>query len=272
MLDQTKKAEKSKRGRDMLARLSTATVKSRYLTVLMLLGICTLLYYFGDLVDFFGWSALRWEFFYMPHDALRLFFVILIICGGLFLGRKGAVITTIISVVVCVPRALFESPYPGALFRTGVFSIVAGIIGLLVAMMRDRWLRVGGVAPLRNESDGAPEVQGRIEGEVFMTRDLEVDLSRRLIKHGGQIVKFTPTEYKLFSCLVRNNGKVMSHMELLRCAWGPEYGQENEYLHTFIGQLRRKIEDDPAKPEFILTEPGVGYRFVECKSPPALSR
>lgn len=143
-----------------------------------------------------------------------------------------------------------------------------GIIGL----MHDRRLTSGGEAILRSEGDGVAAVQRRIGGEVLVARDLEVDLSRRLTKRGVQIIKFTPTEYKLLSYLVRNNSRVLSHVELLQHVWGADYGQETEYLHTFIRQIRSKIENGTAKPQFILTEPGVGYRFVECKSPAELNR
>jgi len=97
---------------------------------------------------------------------------------------------------------------------------------------------------------------------VFTEDDLEVDLSKQVVKRRGQIVKLTRTEYELLAYLVSNCGKVLTHRELLHNVWGPEYGQETEYVRTFIGQLRRKIEDDPSNPRFIVTEPRVGYRFV----------
>ncbi len=97
---------------------------------------------------------------------------------------------------------------------------------------------------------------------VFTGGDLEVDLSKQVVKRQGQIVKLTRTEYELLAYLVSNCGKVLTHRDLLHNVWGPEYGQETEYVRTFIGQLRRKIEDDPSNPRFIVTEPRIGYRFV----------
>ena len=102
-----------------------------------------------------------------------------------------------------------------------------------------------------------------IAAPVFAAGDLEVDLSKRLVKRQGQIVKLTRTEYELLAYLVSNCGKVLTHRELLHNVWGPEYGEESEYVRTFITQLRRKIEDDPSNPRFIVTEPRVGYRFVK---------
>jgi two-component system KDP operon response regulator KdpE len=98
---------------------------------------------------------------------------------------------------------------------------------------------------------------------VFTARDLEVDLSQHVVKRLGEIVKLTRTEYELLAYLVSHHGKVLTHKELLHNVWGPEYGEESEYVRVFINQLRRKIEDDPSNPQFILTEPRIGYRFVK---------
>ena len=106
-------------------------------------------------------------------------------------------------------------------------------------------------------SSGIPTV-----APVFTAGDLEVDFSKRMVKRRGQTIKLTRTEYELLAYLVSNCGKVLTHKELLHNVWGPEYGEESEYIRTFITQLRRKIEDDPSNPRFIVTEPRVGYRFV----------
>ncbi len=98
---------------------------------------------------------------------------------------------------------------------------------------------------------------------IFTAGKLEIDLSKRVVKQKGQIVKLTRTEYGLLAYLVSNCGKVLTHRELLHNVWGPEYGEEIEYVRTFITQLRRKIEDDPSNPRFIVTEPRIGYRFVK---------
>jgi two-component system KDP operon response regulator KdpE len=98
---------------------------------------------------------------------------------------------------------------------------------------------------------------------VFTAGDLEVDFSKQLVKRRGETVKLTRTEYQLLAYLVSNCGKVLTHRDLLNNVWGPEYGEETEYVRTFITQLRRKIEDDPSNPQFIITEPRIGYRFVK---------
>ena len=98
---------------------------------------------------------------------------------------------------------------------------------------------------------------------VFTARDLEVDLSQHVVKRRGEIIKLTRTEYELLAYLVSHHGKVLTHKELLHNVWGPEYGEESEYVRVFINQLRRKVEDDPSNPQFILTEPRIGYRFVK---------
>ncbi|MFN3973984.1 MAG: response regulator transcription factor [Dehalococcoidia bacterium] len=91
--------------------------------------------------------------------------------------------------------------------------------------------------------------------------DLTIDFSARLVKRGGKEVPLTRTEFALLQVLAANAGKVLTHKELLQQVWGPEYGEEAEYLRTFIKQLRRKLEPDPSRPRYILTQPGVGYRF-----------
>lgn len=122
---------------------------------------------------------------------------------------------------------------------------------------------LGHLVAVKNERNDFAGVQKRIEDGVFTAGELEADLSKRLVKRRGKIVKLTPKEYELLSYLIRNTGKALGHAELLRNVWGAGYGQESEYLRTFIWQLRHKVEDDPSNPQFILTEPGVGYRFVQ---------
>ena len=96
---------------------------------------------------------------------------------------------------------------------------------------------------------------------VFAAGPLKVDFAQRLVQVDGQEVKLTPTEYDLLKALIKNNGKIMTRQMLLSQVWGTGYGAEAHYLHVYIGQLRRKIEPDPAHPRFILTVSGVGYRF-----------
>jgi len=92
--------------------------------------------------------------------------------------------------------------------------------------------------------------------------DLSVDLDRKLVKRAGEPLSLTPTEFDLLRLFVRNEGKLLTHPMILREVWGPNYGSESHYLHVYISQLRRKIEPDPTRPRFLLTESGAGYRFV----------
>lgn len=100
------------------------------------------------------------------------------------------------------------------------------------------------------------------EQPVLRFDDVAIDLGRHIVTKGGQEVSLTRTEYELLHYLAVNAGRVVTHRQVLQEVWGPEYGEEREYLRTFIKQLRRKIEDDPAHPQLILTQPGLGYRLV----------
>ena len=93
--------------------------------------------------------------------------------------------------------------------------------------------------------------------------DLELDVSRRQVRKAGKVVRLTPTEFRMLVLLMKNKGVALTHSELLRAIWGPEYGQELEYLRSYIRLLRKKIETEPSQPEYLLTEPWVGYRFCE---------
>jgi two-component system KDP operon response regulator KdpE len=95
---------------------------------------------------------------------------------------------------------------------------------------------------------------------------LQIDFDRRIVIAGGTEVKLRPTEYRLLYHLVNNAGRIMTHEQLLSKAWGYEYREESHYLRLYITYLRQKIEPDPANPRYILTERGVGYRFVDFKS------
>jgi two-component system, OmpR family, KDP operon response regulator KdpE len=99
---------------------------------------------------------------------------------------------------------------------------------------------------------------------VLQFQELQFDLANRLVKKHGELVKFTGTEFALIALLVRNAGKVLTHHYLLRAIWGPGYINQSQYLRVFIAQIRKKIENDPNRPEYLITESGVGYRFV-CK-------
>lgn len=103
-----------------------------------------------------------------------------------------------------------------------------------------------------------PSHTGRLQrGEIV------VDLERHEVLAGGQVVELTPTEFDLLVYLMENAGKVLPHLTILQNVWGPEYGQESEYLRVYIGRLRQKIEVDPAKPQYLRTERGIGYSFLD---------
>jgi two-component system KDP operon response regulator KdpE len=97
---------------------------------------------------------------------------------------------------------------------------------------------------------------------VLAFPDLTIDLARRIVLLLGQEVKLTPTEYEILKYLALHSGRVITHGQLLRAVWGPNYQGETHYLRVYIGQLRRKIEKNPTQPRYIMTEAGVGYRFI----------
>lgn len=98
--------------------------------------------------------------------------------------------------------------------------------------------------------------------------DLEVDLARRLVALAGEPVHLTKTEYALLEAFVTNPGKLLTHQWLLRKVWGRGYGEESHYLRVYVRALRRKLGDRAAAPDLILTEPGVGYRWIADRSEP----
>jgi two-component system KDP operon response regulator KdpE len=108
-------------------------------------------------------------------------------------------------------------------------------------------------------------VRRRAEGDrrspVLRFADLEVDLGRQLVRLGEEVAHLTPTEYRLLEAFVTNPGKLLTHRWLLQRTWGAGYATETHYLRVFIRQLRSKLGDDPARPRFIVTEPGLGYRW-----------
>ncbi len=100
------------------------------------------------------------------------------------------------------------------------------------------------------------------DAPIFQSDGLQVDLSRRIVTVNDEEVKLTPTEYALLRLLIQHVGRVLTHHQILREVWGVEYEQEVHYLRVYIAQLRQKLEADPARPQIILTEPGVGYRLA----------
>jgi two-component system, OmpR family, KDP operon response regulator KdpE len=124
-------------------------------------------------------------------------------------------------------------------------------IGELMARLR---------AAIRHASRDAGKIE-RIERGALI-----IDLAKRLVTRHGVTVKLTPKEYDLLAVLARDAGHLLTHRQLLTAVWGPAHRDDAQYLRVFIGQLRAKIEDNPATPSLILTELGAGYRFAEVES------
>ena len=102
------------------------------------------------------------------------------------------------------------------------------------------------------------------ETTVFRAGQMEVDLAARVVKLKGKEVKLTATEYSLLRLFVQHAGKVLTHRQILRDVWGPNYVEQTHYLRVYLAHLREKLEANPSQPELLITEPGVGYRLV-CK-------
>jgi len=100
------------------------------------------------------------------------------------------------------------------------------------------------------------------EEAIVETSDFAVDLSTKRVVRGGAEVRLTPTEWQIVELLVRNPGKLVSQRQLLQDVWGPQYEHETNYLRVYLAQIRRKLEPDPARPRYFITEPRMGYRFV----------
>jgi two-component system KDP operon response regulator KdpE len=99
-------------------------------------------------------------------------------------------------------------------------------------------------------------------GETLTVGEVTINFGQRKVTRGGEEIKLTPTEYALLVQLAKSAGKVLNHTTLLQRVWGPEYRDETDYLWAYLRRLRRKLEVDPEHPRYLLTEPGVGYRFA----------
>ena len=97
---------------------------------------------------------------------------------------------------------------------------------------------------------------------VIEVGELRIDRDKRSVTMAGEAISLTPTEYDLLRLLAENEGKLLTHPTILREIWGPAYREESNYLHVYVSHLRRKIEPDPARPRYLLNQPGVGYRLV----------
>ena len=119
------------------------------------------------------------------------------------------------------------------------------------------------LARLRVALRHAATVQSGSEPTSFKTGGLEVDLAARRVRVDGRDIHLTPIEYKLLTALARRPGRMLTHRQLLKEVWGPNFVEHHNYLRVHMSQLRRKVEAQPARPRYILTEPGAGYRLSE---------
>jgi two-component system, OmpR family, KDP operon response regulator KdpE len=99
------------------------------------------------------------------------------------------------------------------------------------------------------------------EESIYDLGDLRIDLASRVVSRRGEEIRLTPIEFKLLATLVRNAGRVMTYQQLLKEVWGLRYASQKQYLHVYVGHLRHKLEEDPTRPRFLITDAGVGYRF-----------
>ena len=104
--------------------------------------------------------------------------------------------------------------------------------------------------------------QSTAAGRLIRTNSLELDLDARVARRDSSTVHLTPTEWRLLDALTRHPGSLVRQADLLREVWGPAYGRETNYLRVYLAQLRRKLEQNPSQPRHLITEPGVGHRFV----------
>jgi two-component system KDP operon response regulator KdpE len=111
------------------------------------------------------------------------------------------------------------------------------------------------------------EADSATQPTIIRIGELEMNLERHSLRKAGNLIHLTPTEFDLLVLLMRNHDAPVTHAKLLRTIWGPEYGTELDYLRSYVRTLRKKIEDDPAIPKYILTEPWVGYRFCDPSDP-----
>jgi two-component system, OmpR family, KDP operon response regulator KdpE len=100
------------------------------------------------------------------------------------------------------------------------------------------------------------------EEPIVSTADFTIDLGAKKVQRDDQEVHLTPTEWQIVEVLARNRGKLVAQQKLLQSVWGPQYQRETHYLRIYLSQIRRKLEPDPSRPRYFITEPGMGYRFV----------
>ena len=128
-------------------------------------------------------------------------------------------------------------------YLTKPFSITELLMRVQAVLRRSKW---------------PEEIVSR---QGFKAGPIEIDFAQHLVTVEGNAVKLTPTEYRLLAYMASNANRVLMHRELLRAVWGPEYGEETEYLRVYMRYLRQKLEPEPSKPRYLLTQPGAGYMF-----------
>ncbi|MDD3827259.1 MAG: response regulator transcription factor [Anaerolineae bacterium] len=132
-------------------------------------------------------------------------------------------------------------------YLTKPFSVTELLMRVQAVLRRSKW---------------PEEIMERLS---FVAGPIEIDFAQHRVTVSGEAVKLTPTEYRLLAYLANNANRVILHRELLRAVWGPEYGEETEYLRVYIRYLRQKLEPEPAAPRYLLTQPGAGYMFYQPK-------
>jgi two-component system KDP operon response regulator KdpE len=130
-------------------------------------------------------------------------------------------------------------------YLTKPFSVTELLMRVQAVLRRSRW---------------PEEILTR---QQFQAGPIEIDFAQHRVMTGGEQVKLTPTEYRLLSYLASNANRVVTHRELLRAVWGPEYGEETEYLRVYMRYLRQKLEPEPSDPKYLLTQPGAGYMLYQ---------
>ena len=149
---------------------------------------------------------------------------------------------------IIVLSALKDEPRKVAAFEEGADDYLTKPFGSAELMARVN-------AVLRRSAGHMPGIVVRFEG-------IEIDLDGNIVKKDGVPLRLTRTELSLLKELAKRPGQIVAHQTLLRNVWGPQYRKETEYLHVYIGRLRRKLEKEPKKPRYIITEPGIGYRLM----------
>lgn len=119
------------------------------------------------------------------------------------------------------------------------------------------------LARIRAALRRASTIRDHAAGSVFRTGNIEVDLEARTTRVSGREVHLTPIEFRLLQTLIRHAGKVVTQRQLLTEVWGPQHSEQSQYLRVYMAQVRQKLEAQPARPRFLVTEPGVGYRLLE---------